>query len=431
LSPENRSFFYPSVELSFLASEAIDAIKFSNVISFLKFRGGWSKVGQVNLGNSMFGAYSLLPTFSSGAGFPFGSLAGYSVGNGLVSNNLNPEMTKSFEFGFELNMFHDRLTSNVTFFHSTTDDQTVNTSVSSTTGFTGLLTNTGQTQSRGIEAAASYTVIQNRDWNVRIGGNYTLLDNKVNFINAQLPRLGLATYGGNAGSYAVAGQVFPVIMGFDYKRDDQGRVIVNSVTGLPSKSDTISILGNAVARHKLGVTFNVDWKRFSLGMLWEYRGDYQIYHNMGGEIDWSGTGWRTAIYDRKSFVFPNSVYWDGSKYVENKSIAIANGNGNNGFWTDAVNREVSSNYVTSGNFWKLREISLAYEIPGAAIGKGNIVKGINLSVQARNMLIFMARDNYYTDPEFSDGGNDTNGVGLTGLTSPPSRFYGATVKFRF
>ena len=136
----------------------------------------------------MFCAYSLLPTFSSGAGFPYGSLAGYSVGNGLVSNNLNPEMTKSYEFGFELNMFHDRFTSNVTFFHSTTDDQTVNTSVSSTTGFTGLLTNTGQTQSRGIEAAASYTVIQNRDWSVRIGGNYTLLDNKVNFINAQLPR---------------------------------------------------------------------------------------------------------------------------------------------------------------------------------------------------------------------------------------------------
>jgi len=430
LSPENRSFFYPSVELSFLASEAIEAIKFSNVISFLKLRGGWSKVGQVNLGG-LYGAYQLLPTFGTSNGFPFGSLAGYSVGNSLVSKNLNPEMTRSYEFGFELNMFRDRFTSNVTFFHSKTDDQTVNTAVSSTTGFTGLRTNTGQTQSRGIEATASYAVISNRDWNVRIGGNYTLLDNKVNFINAQLPRLGLATYGGNAGSYAVAGQVFPVIMGFDYKRDNLGRVIVNSMTGLPSKADTISILGSAVPKHKLGVNFNVDWKRFSFGMLWEYRGDYQIYHSMGGEIDWSGTGYRTAIYDRKSFVFPNSVYWDGSKYVENKTIAIANGNGNNGFWTDAVNREVNSNYVTSGNFWKLREISLGYEIPGSAISKSNVVKGINISVQARNMLIFMARDNYYTDPEYSDGGNDTNGVGLTGLSSPPSRFYGATVKFRF
>jgi len=79
----------------------------------------------------------------------------------------------------------------------------------------------------------------------------------------------------------------------------------------------------------------------------------------------------------------------------------------------------------------LREVSLSYEIPGSAIGKSNVLKGINVSVQARNLLLLMARDNYYTDPEFSDGGNDTNGIGLTGLTSPPSRFYGATVRFRF
>ncbi|HSB94384.1 MAG TPA: SusC/RagA family TonB-linked outer membrane protein [Flavitalea sp.] len=430
LSPDNRSFFYPSVEASFLASEAIEAIKFSNVISFLKFRGGWSKVGQVNLGGA-FGAYQLLPTFSSGSGFPFGSLPGYSVGNSLVSNNLNPEMTRSYEFGFDLNLLHDRFTSNVTFYKSKTDDQTVNTSVSNSTGFTGLRTNTGQTLSSGLEVTASYAVISNRDWNVRVGANYTYLDNKVNFINSQLPRLALSTYGSSAGSYAVAGEVFPVIMGFDYKRDDQGRVIVNDITGLPSKADTISILGNAVAKHKLGVNFNVDWKRFSFSMLWEYRGDYQVYNSMGSELDWSGTGYRTAVYDRKSFVFPNSVYFDGSKYVENKTIAIANGNGNNGFWTDAVNREVNSNYVTSGDFWKLREVSLSYEIPGSAIGKSNVLKGINVSVQARNLLLLMARDNYYTDPEFSDGGNDTNGIGLTGLTSPPSRFYGATVKFRF
>ena len=57
-----------------------------------------------------------------------------------------------------------------------------------------------------------------------------------------LPKLGLATYGSSAGSYAVAGQVFPVIMGYDYLRDPQGHVIVDAVTGLPTKSDTISIL---------------------------------------------------------------------------------------------------------------------------------------------------------------------------------------------
>src|SRR4029078_9391103 len=132
-------------------------------------------------------------------------------------------------------------TSNVTWFKTKTDNQTVNTAVSNATGFTSLRTHTGKTQSSGIEVMLHGAVLKNRDWNIVIGGNYTYLDNKVNFISADLPRLALATYSRQAGSYAVAGQVFPVIMGFDYKRDPQGHVIVDANSGLPTKSDTISI----------------------------------------------------------------------------------------------------------------------------------------------------------------------------------------------
>jgi outer membrane receptor protein involved in Fe transport len=153
LAPENRSFFYPSVDVSFVATDAIPLIIESAPISYLKVRAGWSKVGQVNLGDN-FGAYRLLPTFYQANGFPFGSVAGFTVGNTLVSKNLKPEITKGYEVGFDLNMFHDRLTSSVTWYDTKTDDQTVTTSVSNSTGFSNLLTNTGQTQSRGLEVTA-------------------------------------------------------------------------------------------------------------------------------------------------------------------------------------------------------------------------------------------------------------------------------------
>jgi hypothetical protein len=230
----------------------------------------------------------------------------------------------------------------------------------------------------------------------------------------------------------VAGHSFPVIMGYDYKRDGAGHVIVNSISGLPTKSDTISVLGNATPRDKLGIDLSAEYKGFRLSIVMEYRGGYKAYQSMGTELDWSGTGWRTAIYDRKSFVFPNSVYYDGSKYVTNTNISIANGNGNNGFWTDGINRDVSSNYVTSGAFWKLREVALSYSLPSALCAKTKFFKGITVSAQGRNLLILMAKDNYYTDPEYSDAGNNSNGIGLTGLSqSPPSKFYGASVKFTF
>ena len=436
LSEKNRSFFYPSIDLSFIASDAIARLKESNTISYLKFRAGWSKVGQVNLGNSSdFGAYYLLPTYSgTSSGFPFGTLPGFTVGNTLVSNDLRPEITKGYEAGFDLNLFKDRFVSNVTYFSTKTDNQTVTTSISNATGFTNLRTNTGQTQSRGLEVTAHVTPLKSRDWSITVGGNYTLNDNKVNSISAGLPRLALATYSNGAGSFAVAGQAFPVIMGFDYKRDPGGRVIVDPITGYPSKSDTISILGNASPKNRLSLDGNIKYKNFSFSFLFEYRGGYSVYNSMGPELDWAGTGYRTAIYNRERFVYPNSVYLDASgKYVPNTSIAVKDGNGNAGFWTEnGANRDVTSNYVTSGDFWKLREVALSYDLPASILARTKAIKGIRLSVQARNLLMWMAKDNYYTDPEYSDAGGDSNGIGLTGLSeTPPSRFYGATINVKF
>lgn len=436
LAPENRSFFYPSVDLSFIATEAIPQLKDSKTISYLKFRGGWSKVGQVNLTSTGtdFGTYALRPTFSPTSGFPFGSLPGYSVGNTLVSNNLKPEITRGYEVGFDLNLFHDKFTSTVTWYSTKTDDQTVNTSISSATGFTSLLTNTGQTYSKGIELTAHYNVIRNRDWDVTIGGNYTYLDNGVNSISADLPRLNLSN-NGSGGSYAVVGYSFPVIMGYDYIRDGAGHVIVDGVSGLPTKASAISILGNAVAKNRVSLDAAVSYKGLHLSVLFEHRGGYKIFNGMGPELDWSGTGYRTAVYDRQSFVYPNSVIEDKTKpgtYITNTSVAIANGNGNNGFWTDGINRDVTSNYVTSGDFWKLREVALSYDVPMSVLKSTKFIKGVTASIQGRNLFLWMAKDNLYTDPEYSAAGNDNNGIGLTSLDSaPPSRFYGATLAFKF
>jgi TonB-linked SusC/RagA family outer membrane protein len=435
LAPENRSFFYPAVDLSFIPTEAIDFLRNSSTISYLKLRAGWSKVGQVNLGNSGdFGAYYLEPTIYPANGFPFGSLPGYTIGNTLVSSGLKPEITKGYEAGFDISIKKDFVTANATWFHTRTSNQTVTTGVSGTTGFTGLRTNTGETQSQGLEFTAHVTPIKTRDWTVTVGGMYTYLDNTVLSISTDLPKLSLAAYGSGVGSYAVPGMVFPVIMGFDYVRDPQGHVIVDAVSGLPTQSPTISVLGNATAKNKLSFDGSIRFKNFQFSFLFEYRGGYQIFNSMGSAMDWSGTSYRTAIFDRQRFVFPNSVIADPNnpgKYIKNTNVTVQNGNGNNGFWSDGINRSVTSNYVTSADFWKLRELVLSYEVPTSLISKTKFIKGLKLSVQGRNLLMWMAKDNYYTDPEYSDAGNDSNGIGLSGLQTPPSRYYGATIAFKF
>jgi len=436
LAPENRSFFYPSVDLSFIASDAISLLKQSKTISYLKLRGGWAKVGQVNLGNiNDFGAYYLQSTFSQANGYPYAGVAGYTINNTLVSASLKPEITKGYEFGFDLNLFDDRITTALTWYNTKTDNQTVNTTVSNATGYSVYRVNSGQTTSKGLELTAHFTPVRTADLDVTVGGNYTYLDNKVNNISADLPRLSLSTYSNATGSYAVAGQVFPVIMGKDYRRDPEGHVVVDRVTGTPFIDDTIKILGNATPRNRLSLDLNIRYKQFRFTMLVEYRGGYMVYNNMGGELDWSGTGYRTTAFNRERFVFPNSVYEDPNKpgtYIKNTNVTIVDGNGNSGFWTNEENRGVASNYITSGDFWKLREISLSYDLPASLLGKSGFIKAATISVQGRNLFVWLAKSNYYTDPEYSDAGNDSNGIGLTGLgQTPPSRFYGATVSLTF
>lgn len=434
LPPESRSFFYPSVDLSYIASNSFDFLKRSP-INYLKLRGGWSKVGNVNLPGT-FGAYQLQRTFSQQNGFPYGTLAGFGLDNTIVSQSLKPELTKQYEFGFDMNLFNDRITSSVTWYHSNTDNQTVNSGVSWAAGGGSYLTNVGETMSQGLETELHVTPIKNQNWEVTIGGNYTHLDNKVIDINGDaITQLSLATYSDGSGSYAVAGQAFPVILGFDYVRDPDGHVIVDRNTGLPTKDDNLKNLGNAVAKDRLGLDFNIRYKSFALSGLFEYRGGYKMYFGAGSSYDWAGTGIQTTIFNRGRFVFPNSVYEDPSNpghYIKNTTITIPDGNGNAGFWTDDLNRTVTSNYVTSGDFWKLRELSLSYSLPQKLLDKTHFIKTATISLQGRNLFIWLPKTNLYTDPEYSEVSADSNGVGITGISSaPPSRYYGGTIAITF
>ncbi|MBS1747778.1 MAG: SusC/RagA family TonB-linked outer membrane protein [Bacteroidetes bacterium] len=432
LAPDSRSFFYPSADISFVASQALDFLKNSNVIDYLKIRGGVSKVGEVNLPGT-YGAYQLQRTYSQQSGFPYGSLPGFALNNTIVAAGLQPEITKQYEFGFDMNLLKNRITTAVTWWHSVTDNQTVSTGVSYTSGGSSYLTNVGETMGQGLELELHYTPIRTRDLTVTIGGNYSYLDNKVNSISADVDKISLAAYGDGSGSYAVAGQPFPVIMGLDFVRDSKGHVVVDASTGEPSLDPTLKLFGNAVAKDRIGLDFDINWKGFELTGTFEYRGAYNMYFGAGSSYDWAGTGIRTTLFKRGRFVFPNSVYVDKTgDTVLNTNITLIDGNGNAGFWTSDDNRGVSSNYISSGAFWKLRELSLSYQLPKSILSKTKFIKTLTISLQGRNLFYWLPKTNFYTDPEYSEVSSTSNGVGITGISSaPPSRYYGGTISLTF
>ncbi len=429
LDPENRSFFYPSADISFIPTDAFDFLRNSDVINNLKLRAGWSKVGNVNIG-----AYSLLPTFGQGSGFPYdASGPGFTVGGRIVAPGIRPEITTGYEAGFDIELLDRRLTAGFTYYSTNTVDQTVPTGVSTASGFSSYLRNTGEVSNSGIEALLHYTPIRTNTMSLTIGGNYTYNENKVISISSDIERLQLSS-GGAAQVYANQGFYFPVLMGTDYVRDNEGRIIVDRITGYPTLDPTIRVLGNTNPKHRVGLDLELTWKNFRLWGLAEYRGGYYVYHNGGSTMDFSGSSIRTVEFNRDRFVMPNSSYEDPTKpgsYIANTTVQVRDGG--SGFWANGAgnyNMNVATNYIIKGDFWKIRELSLSYDVPETALAKLKYIKGLTVSLQGRNLFLWTPDANIYTDPEynFSDG----NAIGVTTLSqSPPSRYYGGTISFTF
>jgi hypothetical protein len=159
----------------------------------------------------------------------------------------------------------------------------------------------------------------------------------------------------------------------------------------------------------------------------DYRGGYKIFNVIGENMDFSGNGYTTAATGRQHFIFPNSVIVQNGKSVPNTNVAVEDANFN--FWPSLYN-SVGANYVISADAWKLREVSITYDIPKEIFQGTKILQRAALTLSGRNLLMIRPSTNKWTDPEFNEGtGND---VGRTGEgQTPPTRFVTATLSLTF
>lgn len=411
------SYFYPAFSVSALLSEAIPAIKNSKVVSYLKLRGAISKTGNVNLGSQ-----SLENTYGLGGGFPYGSLVGYTSGNTLRLPRYTPEFVKNNEIGFELGLLKNRINIEATAYTQDNTDQIIQAAYSGSTGFTSALLNAASFTNKGLEFDLKLTpLVKINDVSIDFKVNYTYQTNEVTKIIEGVDQLGI----GN-GNYVLVGMPAYTFQLTDYVRDDQGRVIVNATTGLPTVDPVIKPFGHTQPNHLLGLNLNVNWKNLSFSAVADYRGGAQIYTgNLGTGMDFSGISKRSGQNGRQPFIMPNSSYYDGTKYVDNTSIYMISGGYN--FWSQAINTSANSNYIVSGDFWKIRELSLSYNIPSKFFGFAkNAIKGATFTVSGRNLFMFLPKTNEWTDPEFSN--TTGNAQGVSGLdNTPPTRIFGATL----
>ena len=145
-----------------------------NVINFLKLKGSWGVLGSQNTGSS-YPAYATIVS-SGSAVFGDNIIAGKGP-NKLISPTLGWERNYSWEVGFDMHMFNDRLQLSPVYYNKTTKDML--TSIPGIAGTVPGLQNVGEIRNRGFELSASWNDKIGEDWRYGLGANLSTIDNKV------------------------------------------------------------------------------------------------------------------------------------------------------------------------------------------------------------------------------------------------------------
>ncbi|MXV49880.1 SusC/RagA family TonB-linked outer membrane protein [Pedobacter sp. HMF7647] len=426
LSKDNRSFFYPSVNGAFVFTNAFEALKSNRIFSYGKIRASYAQVGQVSAP-----PYSINNTYTAASGFPYGGLGGFSLG--IINNNpnLKPEKVKEIEFGLEYGLFSNRINGSAAYYKANSRNQTLQVLTSASAGFTAATVNAGEIENTGWELDLRGEVLQQSKSNfgLTLGGNFAIYDSEVISLIPGSDQFQIA--GTSTSIYAVVGQPYPSLIGTDFNRDPQGRVVVNatgSTAGYPTVSSTQRNYGRTTPKYVLGLNLQASYKFVTLSAVAEYKSGYVIYNAIGSTMNFGGLSAMSASAGRQRFIYPNSVIQTSpGVYEPNTSVAVVDGN--YGFWQSSQFNSAITPFVNSAAFWKLREVNLSFNLD-KFVTKSKAIKGLTFALTGRNLLMFRPKDNVWTDPEYNL--DATNAVGVTNANQlPPLRVYGANLQVTF
>ncbi|MGH2666430.1 SusC/RagA family TonB-linked outer membrane protein [Flavobacterium sp.] len=416
---KNTSFFYPSAGIAFIPTKAFEGLK-GNVLNKAKISASYVKVGNA----SALAPHAINNTGVRAPGYPYflTPLNSFILNNSIVSKNIENEFVKSAEFNINLEFFNrqvPRLTLDAAATISRNENQLLNTTVSSTTGVGEALINIGETRSKAFEVDLGFTPVKTEtfEWNGRL--SYSTFKTIVEKVTDDSDIVG----SGTPGIYAVEGQEFPLIRGYAYTRDDQGRVVLDS-NGDPIKSSQLQILGKTTPDYILNFSTEFRYKNLSLSAVMDYRTGHVFYSSVAAGLNGQGRSIESAEGGRQPFIFPSSTI-EGSG-VTNTTVTTG-GDGSYAGYQEYITDNYGyfdENFVLDASAFKLREVALNYELSKKTISRFGLSK-FNVGISGRNLLTVLPKENRnYNDPE--------TGNGMAGYSfTPPTKFYTFSINLAF
>lgn len=406
-SKENRFGYFPSVAVGWnIANEDFFPVK--NTISTLKIRASWGIIGNekipqnerfslvVNQQNVIFGTNEIL--------YP-----GATLGN-TANPNITWESTTQSDVGFELGLFQGKYTAEIDYFNRKTEDILVGITTPGYYGngaFVKVITNAATVLNTGIEFSLNSKNTITKDLTLNINVNGSFIKNEVLSLGANSESdsfiMGGSLGNGQFVTRTEVGQ--PIGAFFGYKvlgvlqnqdEVDSSPIIAGEEPGdlkfADLNGDGIidaedrTFLGSPIPDFIYGLSANIAFKRIYLSL--------DFYGQYGNELYNGKNAVRPDLYNFEARV---NDRWNGDGSSNTEPRATASG----------VNYEPSDYFIEDGSFFRLRTVTLGYELSEKYLNKIGFSK----------VDIYLRGTNLFTSTKFSGytpeiGGTDVISSGI-------------------
>ena len=380
---ENSGFFYPSANLSFIASEKI---KMPKAVDYAKFRFSLSGVG----------GGTTVPYRTAYNYTPAGSLYDGGLQNpSLLANpNLKPLKQISVELGTTLKFFRNRLGIDIAAYRGNTKNQILERVVDRASGYARAVINAGRVTNKGFELAINGTPVTTKSgfkWTSNIV--FSTNSNRI----AELADSSLVLRTGPVGGGQIVAKVggsMGDLYGRGYVRAPDGQVVYDASTGFALISSDVTYLGNTIPKGKLGFTNEFSYKGFTLNFQFDAQWGAVGHSLMHYKMAEQGKLTKTLPGRYNGIIGNGVVYNTGTgKYEANTTIATDIDEYYRSHW--GIDNAEGSTFST--DFIKFREARLDYSF-NTKITKKLGMQRLTFGVYGRNLFIWSPWPMF--DPEF-------------------------------
>ncbi|GAA0190259.1 TonB-dependent receptor [Fulvivirga kasyanovii] len=406
----NRYGFFPSAGLGYVISEE-DFFPKSSLVNFLKLKASWGITGNADIPN-----YQRWGTFQrreGNDGNPYNQEP-IIFPVRLENPDLQWEVQRTYDFGFELGLFDDRVVAEVAYFDKNSTDVLIDRLVQVSAGFQRYFENIAEINNRGFEVGLKTRNLTGAfTWTTDINASH--LENEVIDIGATPPD----AIAGSGDTRVVEGMPVGVNFLNRFSR-------VDPENGLPifldkegnetyefNLEDRVPV-GSVVPDWTGGITNSFTYKNFDLSVLFTFTIGGNIYDDSGkrqlGVVsDWN---MRREIVDR--WREPGDVAQFPRLTMEPSTYG-----GLASFWN--LN---TTQFLYDGTYGRIRNVTLGYNLPSELVSKLRL-RSARVYFNGTNLVTFTKYPG--ADPEIVRDHNGRQGRNLspnvTYLTAPQEKAF--------